>query len=204
MLGIGGLTSHSSRCRFAARLNSGVRRSVIDILKGVRMQKARLGSYLLAAAAGCFAPTVEAATWYGMDVISDDSMYFFDADTVERSPGAVVVWVKTVRISSADRHGAWSTAFRWRVNCSARTIQILAFSDYDNSGKFIRSINNPGTASPVYPDSTGEGVLKIACESNFPNDPSPDKYWKLASNDIFEARDAYVRYQNSQIDTAPN
>ena len=28
VLGIGGLTSHSSRCRFAARLNSGVRRSM--------------------------------------------------------------------------------------------------------------------------------------------------------------------------------
>ena len=31
VLGIGGLTSHSSRCRFAARLNSGVRRYMMRI-----------------------------------------------------------------------------------------------------------------------------------------------------------------------------
>ena len=168
------------------------------------MRATRTGSYLLAVFASCFASTAAAATWYGIDVISDENMYFFDADTVERRSGTVDVWVKTVRISSADESGAWSTAFRWRFNCSAKTMQGLAWSDYDNSGKFIRSHNNPGSPSPVFPDSTGEGMLKIICEPSFPKDVSEEKYWKLAANDVFEARDAYVRHQKSKIDTAPN
>lgn len=167
------------------------------------MTRAKIGTYLLAVVAICFAPATSAATWYGIDVGTDESLYFFDADTVERSPSAVTVWFKTVRISSADKDGAWSTAYRWRFNCSARTIQVLAWSDYDNGGRFIRSNNNPGTHSPVYPDSTGEGMLQIVCESNFPRDSSEEKYWKLANNDVFETRDAFVRYKNSQIDAAP-
>ncbi|WP_155950986.1 surface-adhesin E family protein [Rhodanobacter sp. OR87] len=158
---------------------------------------------MLAIAASCFTPAIAAATWYATTVASDNSLYFFDADTVERSPDAVVVWVKTVRISSPDEDGAWSVAQRWKFNCPARTVQVLTSSNYDNSGKFIRSNNNLSTPSLVLPDSTAERMLKIACEPSFPSDASSEKYWKLADNDIFEARNVYLHYQNSRIDTAP-
>lgn len=167
------------------------------------MKRSRIGMYIFAVAAICAAPTATAATWYGIDVWPDDSVIFFDSDTVERTPGLVTVWFKSVQLSSADKDGAWSTAYRWRFNCSARTMQALASSDYDNRGKFIKSYNTSGSANPVFPDSVGEGLLKIACDANFPNSTSEERYWKLFSNDVFEVRDAVVRGRNDRIDQAP-
>ena len=168
-----------------------------------QMNVTRIGAYLVAAATSCFAPGAAAATWYGMDLVTDSSIYFFDADSVKKQSGIIEIWVKTVRISSPDRDGAWATATRWRIKCLDRTIQALASSDYDNSGKFIRAYNNPESPSPAYPDSIGEGMLQIACESSFPDNSTDDKYWKLATDDVFEARDWYVRALSSRIDTAP-
>ncbi|WP_203415158.1 surface-adhesin E family protein [Pseudoxanthomonas suwonensis] len=137
-----------------------------------------------------------------MEAGNDKTLYFFDADTVEKSPGGVSVWVKTVRTRQPDTDGSWATAIRWRINCSGRTIQTLSWSTYNNSGEFIESNNKPSSPSPVTPDTTGEAVLKIACGANFPREANKG-YFKLDSNDVFKARDNWVRYQDSQVDTAP-
>ena len=55
----------------------------------------------------------------------------------------------------------------------------------------------------VIPDSTGEGMLKIACEPIFPNDKSGKNYFKLEGIDVFQATRNYVEYQKSQVDSAP-
>ena len=148
-------------------------------------------------------PAATAATWNYISAGNEETLYFFDSDTVERSSNVETLWIKTDQVSSPDKGGAWSTALRWRMNCSARTIQTLAWSDYDNAGNFIRSNNKSGTANLALPDSTGEAVLKIACQANFPRDTSGKDYFILDENDVFRARDKYVRYLNTQSDTAP-
>jgi len=149
------------------------------------------------------ANSAAAATWNYISAGNDRTLYFFDADTVERSPGNVTLWVKTVQTRQPDTDGSWASALRWKLNCSARTIQTLAWSTYNNSGEFISSNNNPSKPQPVIPDSIGEAVLKIACEADFPRNTSGKNYFKLDNNDVFKARDNWVNYQNSHTDLAP-
>ncbi|MDP1539169.1 MAG: hypothetical protein Q8L72_00745 [Moraxellaceae bacterium] len=167
------------------------------------MKSSRICAYLIALAALSVAHGAAAATWFGINVSHDEALIFFDADTVERSSNSVTLWVKSVQLSTPDKNGAWSTAYRLKFNCSTRTRQTLAWSDYEDGGKFIRSNNTAGTVAPIYPDSIGEGMLKIVCAAGFPSSTSDEEYWKLFSNDVFEVRDAVVRGRNRSVDTAP-
>ncbi|WOB06867.1 surface-adhesin E family protein [Piscinibacter gummiphilus] len=144
-----------------------------------------------------------ASSWNWASVGNDETRYFFDADTVEKTRETTTVWVKTVQVSKPDTDGSWSTALRWRFNCSKRTVQSLGWSIYDKDGKFIRSNSNPTSETAVVPDSTGEAMLKIACEANFPRDKSGERYFKLSSNDVFQATRNYAEILKSSEDIAP-
>jgi len=148
-------------------------------------------------------PSANASSWNYIWAGNEDTVYFFDADSIERGNNTLTLWLKTVQTKKAESDGSWSTAMRWKINCTQRTILPLAYSIYDANGKFIRSINKPGEETSVIPDSTGEAVLKVVCEPNFPRDTSGKKYFKIPGNDIFQATRIYSDALNSQIDTAP-
>jgi hypothetical protein len=166
------------------------------------MPKMRI-TYYLAFAAISLSPSAFSATWNNMAVGFNKSLYFFDADTVEKNANSVTLWIKTVQISAPDTQGAWATAVRLRINCTAKTFQTLAASDYDNEGNFIKASNKSESPAIAAPDTTGESIIKIACESNFPRDTSEKYYYKVEGNDIFKFRDDYLRYLNAKVDTAP-
>lgn len=155
-------------------------------------------SLLLSAAASAFASSWH-FTWAG----NNETLFFFDADTVEKNREITTVWVKIVRTNRPDTDGSWATAVRWRMNCTKRTIQTLASSDYDQDGKFMKSYPNPGKETEVIPDSTGESMLKIACAADFPKNKSNKEYFKIDNNDVFQATRNYIEYVKSQKDTAP-
>ena len=146
---------------------------------------------------------VTASTWYFAWAGNEDTRYFFDADSVEKSKDVVVVWVKTVQVSKVDSDGSWSNALRWRFNCVRKTIQNLAISRYGQDGKFISSAAGSSTETLVVPDSTGDAMLKIACKANFPNDKSEVDYFKLENIDVFEATKNYLKHIKSRTDSAP-
>lgn len=149
------------------------------------------------------ASNARASTWNFAWVGNDEVRYFFDADTVEKNKELVTVWIKTVQTATPDNDGTWARALRWRMNCSKRTILSLASSTYDKDGKFIRSGTPSGSETPVVPDSTGESMLKIACEANFPRDTSGENYFELNGTDVFQATKNYVDMKKSQVDSAP-
>ncbi len=145
-----------------------------------------------------------ASNWHYSSVGNDDVYYFFDADTiVKNTDKTILLWIKTVQATKVDTDGSWASAVRWKVNCTNRTIQTLMWSTYDEDGKFIKSSSAIGTAQGVVPDSTGEAMLKIACEASFPNDKSEKKYFKLKNNDPFLTTRNLVEYNKSQVDQAP-
>lgn len=161
---------------------------------------------LLAASSISVTTGASAATWYLSAPVNSKTLFFFDADTIERSPESVTLWVKSVETTKPDADGSWSTAQLWKFNCSARTAQSLSWSTYNNSGEFIESYNKPASPKPVVPDSIGEAMLKIFCQPNFPRDTSGNYYFKIDGNDVFKVRDQWVEwvdYQNRQIDLAP-
>ena len=145
-----------------------------------------------------------ASNWHYAAVGNDDTKYFFDAETIEKTKDrTMLLWVKTVQTKKHDSDNSWSSSYRWKLNCTKRTIQTMMWSTYDQDAKFIRSNGNPSSETLVLPDSTGEAMLKIACEPSFPNDKSGRKYFKLDNNDPFLSTRNLVSHENSQVDQAP-
>jgi hypothetical protein len=145
-----------------------------------------------------------ASNWHYVAVGNDDATYFFDADTIEKNKDkTILLWVKTVQTTKPESDGSWSTSIRWKVNCTKRTIQTLMWSTYDQGAQFIKSSSTIGAEKGVFPDSSGEAMLKIACDPSFPNDKSGRSYFKLDNNDPFLATRNLVAYEKSKIDQAP-
>lgn len=144
--------------------------------------------------------TVYASTWNFLTARGDDNaIFFFDADSVDKTEAKMVtLWVKSVRTRTVDTDGSWATASRWKFNCADHTIQTLANSTYDRKGVFTKSFPNPSPAESTVPDSIGEQVQNIVCESNFPNDTSGKIYFKIADNDVFGATKTYVDIVDAQ------
>lgn len=144
-----------------------------------------------------------ASSWYFTWAGNEETTYFFDADTIEKTKDNITVWIKTVQVKQADSDGSWASAYRWKFNCSKRTIQALQASIYDKDGKFIKSFPEPSKESATIPDSTGEAMQKIVCASSFPKVVPGANYVKLDDNDVFRATRTYSEIKKSQIDSAP-
>ena len=150
-----------------------------------------------------FSQSALSATWNYSGVGNDDANYFFDQDTVAKTGDTVMVWMKSVQTRNLDTDGSWATAYKWRINCAKRTMQTLTASAYEKNGKFINSLSTPGREEEVIPDSLGEGILKIACEADFPKNKPGKKYLPVADNDIFAATRRYVEWSDSRKNQAP-
>lgn len=146
-----------------------------------------------------------ASSWNFISIGNFDKyLYFFDADTVDKSSGSNInIWVKSVAIKTPSNGEAWSTAVRWKINCAKRSTQIIACSEYGHDGKFLKSGSATGQENEVVPNSMGEEMLKIIYEPNFPNDKSEKNYSEIKTNGIFQATKNYIDAKNSEIDNAP-
>jgi hypothetical protein len=133
----------------------------------------------------------------------EKNVYFFDADTVEKSKDTVTLWIKTVLTNKTNPEDPWAAASRWKINCSKKMLQSLTTSYYDGNGRFIKSDPHPNEPALIVPDSIGDGIQKIACESKFPYDKSETKYFKLKNSDVYGFVNNYIEYQKTQIDLAP-
>lgn len=144
-----------------------------------------------------FSTSASASTWNAILTDNREAFYFFDSDTVERSPGVVILWVKVLRINDPTADGSWVGAFRWKLNCSARTIQTLTASTYNFNGEYIGTSNDSSTPSLVVPDSSGEYVWKMACEEDFPRNTSKE----ILHNSLSCEVDVSPQRQNSCHET---
>ena len=149
------------------------------------------------------ASTAHSSSWHFLWVGNSETRYFFDAESLEKNKNIVIIWIKTVQVNQGDKDGSWASALRWRIDCTKKTIQTLAASTYDQNGKFMKSTSGVSSEDVVIPDSTGDGVLKVACKPNFPKDTSGDEYFKLNGVDVFQATRNYAEMQKAQTDTAP-
>ena len=146
-----------------------------------------------------------ASSWYFMSIGTSETRYFFDGDTVVKGTDkTVTLWVKSVQTRKADPGGAWAKALRWKVDCANLTFQTLGSSTYDREGAFLASQSTKGDVVLAAPESVGEGIIQIACQSNFPNDTSKAHYFKLGNNDVFQTTRSYTEtFLDVKKDPAP-
>jgi len=157
-----------------------------------------VGCLLAAASASVFA-----SSWHLIFSSDTDIAQFFDAESVEKSPDGVSVWLKLVRLNAADAQGVWSSAIKWRIHCTKKTIQWLARSEYDQNNKFIRSYEGSPKLKAIVPDSKGDEIARIVCQPDFPRNTSEKDYIKVENNDVFIAARVWAETLRDMLDKAP-
>ncbi|NYG33606.1 surface-adhesin E family protein [Sphaerotilus montanus] len=155
--------------------------------------------------AAIFCGQAGAATWYGFNKIyTDKNMYYFDRDTVMKTSISTTLWVKVVTDTTQEQNdGIYSVALKYFYNCSARTLQVMVSANYDKTGKFLKSFNEPGRAQDIIPDSIGEGIMRVVCASDFPKSKSRDVYFPIEDSDLYKNTNEYFEYIRSKADPAP-
>jgi hypothetical protein len=150
------------------------------------------------------AVSAHASTWNTFTTVGDKAVYFFDADTLTKTGNQVALWIKQVNdIKRPDSDGSFSTTSRFEIDCSKRTVRILASSIYDKERSLIRTFTAPTQAQEATPDSMGEFFLKTACNQNFPQ-PNEKLYFRVSDNDVYRHTADYYAYQEMRKnDPAP-
>ncbi len=151
--------------------------------------------------------TANAATWYVFaNGYTDNSIYFFDRDTVTKHGDDVTIWEKYVRdADKPEADGSISTALKVNYSCGKRTSQIQTYTAYDLKGDFIRSSSIQFKAVDVIPDSVGEAILKVVCIKNFPKSKVNVDYFSVKDNDIFShTKNYFAKVKASTADIEPH
>jgi hypothetical protein len=93
-----------------------------------------------------------------------NSHVYIDAKTFDDSrTDSVRLWIKQARGSNYVA-GPYSVQ-EYELNCGARQIRTVAFSNYDASGNVTES-REGGKWESVVPDTMGETLLSGGCRSN--------------------------------------
>ena len=105
-----------------------------------------------------------AANWVYVVTSANNTDYYYDADTLQRSGDQVTVWFRLDH--SRDKTKKQREAKdRYRLNCATRTITLLYTFNYYPDGKsesfsydtYEQSVN------PVVPGSMAEDLLEVIC-----------------------------------------
>ena len=106
-----------------------------------------------------------AANWVYIDQSTENTVYYYDSDTIQRSGNLVTVWEKydyrrnkTVKYRERKQ--------RSRFNCEERTVIILDFVTSYPDGR-IEAFNVPPyqqKAITIPPDTVVEDIFKAVCQ----------------------------------------
>jgi hypothetical protein len=105
-----------------------------------------------------------ASDWVPVFRTSDNTVTYYDADTIIRSGNQVTVWEKHDH-SRNKSNKARETKIRIRYDCKERTLFFITASDYYPDGK-IESFtydSDEQAATAAVPDSRGEAMLEAVC-----------------------------------------
>ena len=145
--------------------------------------------HCLAIAAMMASSVASAATWNVLRGIAGQwkgwnpsDIYFFDADSVDRTGNTVTLWIENVK----QQFPTVSIGGRYTFDCTARTLTISSGIMRDISWQTIH-VDPPSAPliQSIIPDTPGERELKIVCVPDFPKNTSGDAYFRVPGNSIF-------------------
>jgi len=97
--------------------------------------------------------------------VSGKTIFYLLPDTAQHSYSSITVWIKIDQSRNPDVP-EFKSLYQWRVSCSARTIALLSYIDYDSSGKLIESYTFKSyeiETNPVAPGTTSESLFRAIC-----------------------------------------
>jgi len=108
-----------------------------------------------------------AASWIYVGTTDDNSVKYYDADTLRRSGSQVTVWQKLDYARNKKVRARMSLTLQ-RYDCVNRTFTSLSSTDYfsDGSSHSTTWRTFEQEANPVIPESIGEATLNAVCSAN--------------------------------------
>lgn len=152
------------------------------------------------------ASSATAATWYGFNkAYNDQSLYYFDADTVIKKGDTITFWTKYVTNGKQpESDGSYSTAQKVEYSCKKRVSRTLSSSIYDVNRQFIRSYGASNKINEIAPDTIGEAILTAVCTADFPKNKKSELYYPVNENDIYKHTANFYKFQEKEnTDLAP-
>ena len=105
-----------------------------------------------------------AANWVYVTTDPDNTVYYYDFDTIQRSGNQVTFWQKADH--SRDKTVKQrETRTRYRYDCAMRTHTLLQLTFYypdGNNQTFIWNTYEQKTRE-IIPDTSGEAILETVC-----------------------------------------
>lgn len=149
--------------------------------------------------------SAHAATWYGFNIGTTQTLAFFDYDTITRHGREITLWVKFYSNQDEQRlEGVESSAMKVTYSCLNRTSQILSSTSYDKNGKVLHSESSKRGIEDVVPGTIGEQLLGAVCSKNFQKVNSSPLYFPIKNNDINEYVQNYFADQKfAKVDPLP-
>ena len=105
-----------------------------------------------------------AANWVYVGESVNNAVWYYDADSIQRSGDQVTVWKKLDH--TRDRTTKIRTALsRTRYDCAERTDTLLARVSYyaDGTSKSAEWSRYEQTADTIFPESMAEAMLEAVC-----------------------------------------
>lgn len=114
------------------------------------------------------------ATWFLFrNAISDDGLYFFDGDTVEKNENSKTIWIKNIKNKNLIiKNKTYSEVIKYSVYCEKRKIQTLSAAFYDKKDNPIGMIPELNDLYDIIPGTIFEKMFKVICSADFPMNPS--------------------------------
>lgn len=133
------------------------------------MKNVRQFSLALACLVPFFGLPAAAANWVYVTKSANGSVYYYDADTVQRSGDLITAWEKSDHSNDKTKKERESKD-RYRYDCSNRTSTLLNSINYypDGASKSFTWENYEQKNEPVIPETIGEAILEAVCAATAP------------------------------------
>lgn len=115
----------------------------------------------------CIPSAAKAATWVFVGESNDDSVWYLDSETVMRNNSYMYVWAK-IDQSANTRVSHHESKVRFKINCTAQTMQWVYWIDYDADGLTVSTDTQPDYSSgigmkPVAPETVAFALVQKVC-----------------------------------------
>ncbi len=106
-----------------------------------------------------------AVDWVLVDADADNTVWYYDADTLRRSGDEVTVWGRYDHSRDKTVKAKYTISL-YRYNCTQRTTVLISMTQYYRSGKIDASNRKPyeQEEEQIPPNTMFEAMLEAVCK----------------------------------------
>lgn len=110
-----------------------------------------------------------AAEWYFFYNYTDDSLFYFDKNTIEVNGDNKIIWLMSISTNSKKYQSDFKIINKTLIYCKSRKILYLNQIEFDNKNKMTLQLPAKINANDIIPGTVLEGMFNKICKKDFPN-----------------------------------